>query len=523
MRTPLLAVGVAVSCGAAFGAQDSLAALLERARKAVHPASTAPTSNPAAPGGAPKIVRFAGTSRFHDEDEKLLASASTDGNFALELHGVFEQTFALDGDSAWEIDAGGATWKLDLADLERRKLFFWVWNGHWIDGAPLDIGAIAESPANSTDAATTALSLRVKSGVVEARLELAKDSALPVRLSLPDASGQSVIEFAQWSTVGGLAFPHHVVQRDASGGETSFELGDELAAASSEHPFARREVEPADAHFASAVAAIETKLSSTQRLLAKAKVDDRDLGWFAVDTGSSSSVLSNGAATSLGLARFGRRSVATPGGTVESSYARGAKLSIGALSIDRPIFLVLADASLARAFGDGVVGVLGADFLRRAVVELDLAAPKLAVFDPSKYALEHANWAPLRFQRKRPHVAARCAGDHDGIFMLDTGAACDVLFFRPAVDAWKLLDGRDTHPIELAGAAGAEEAVEGPLDWFEFGGRRFAPIDALFGRRDRGALADRSVAGIVGSTLLARFTLVFDYPHSRIAFVARVH
>jgi hypothetical protein len=77
--------------------------------------------------------------------------------------------------------------------------------------------------------------------------------------------------------------------------------------------------------------------------------------------------------------------------------------------------------------------------------------------------------------------------------------------------------------MKLGGVGGYVAAKKGEIEWIEIGGRRYENIPALFATEARGAFADSRKQGNIGAELLRKFTLVFDYPESRMAFIPRDH
>jgi hypothetical protein len=159
--------------------------------------------------------------------------------------------------------------------------------------------------------------------------------------------------------------------------------------------------------------------------------------------------------------------------------------------------------------------------MARAIVEIDMVTPALAVHDPAAYSGAGLTWHRLYVDQRVPCVEASFEG-HSGVFRLDTGAApSTVAFHAPAVERLKLLEGRATNPSMAAGVGGAIPAREGELAWFEIAGRRHEHVEATFISDGKGALADPYTLGNLGGELLKPFRLVMDYQKGRIAYVER--
>jgi hypothetical protein len=175
------------------------------------------------------------------------------------------------------------------------------------------------------------------------------------------------------------------------------------------------------------------------------------------------------------------------------------------------------EAPLARP----IAGVLGYEFISRCVTEIDLDAARIALHDPASYQSAGKEWTAMKLSNRVPVVEARFEG-HAYPLRLDTGAAGRGVLFHPSfVEKLKLLDGRETTMSVSGGVGGSVPTRMGKLKWLEIGGQRIEDLDAGFVMEPKGAFSDQYTAGVVGASLLRRFTLIFDYPHQRIAFQKR--
>ncbi len=103
---------------------------------------------------------------------------------------------------------------------------------------------------------------------------------------------------------------------------------------------------------------------------------------FLVDSGASASVINLGTAKQLGLALGPKVSVSAVGTTLTGHYP--VKLSAKAGQLELPgEYLALDLSKLSGACGRSVDGLIGADFFRDRVVEVDYTAQKLRVLDAS--------------------------------------------------------------------------------------------------------------------------------------------
>jgi hypothetical protein len=166
-----------------------------------------------------------------------------------------------------------------------------------------------------------------------------------------------------------------------------------------------------------------------------------------------------------------------------------------------------------------LAGIVGYDFFRRFIVQVDMLKPSVQIDSVTDFHLDRGDWSKMEFSSGNPAVQATFEGDRKGWFRLDTGANGKVVFHAPTVEKLKLLDGRNATPVGMAGVGGTTDAKMGKLAWFELGGHRFENLDAVFSLAKVGAFADRYLTGNIGQDLMEPFTVVFDFGGSRVAFL----
>ncbi len=110
----------------------------------------------------------------------------------------------------------------------------------------------------------------------------------------------------------------------------------------------------------------------------------------------------------------------------------------------------------------------------------------------------------------------RFEGNRTGLFQLDTGNAGTVTFYDKFIAEEKLLEGRKVKEETTTGAGGAYKELSSSIEWFELAGYRFENPQAGF--RISGFSREGGV-GNVGREFLSVFTVVFNYPERRIAFL----
>lgn len=239
---------------------------------------------------------------------------------------------------------------------------------------------------------------------------------------------------------------------------------------------------------------------------------------FVFDTGGAN-IVDPQVAQEIGASGKGSVQGGGVGAATESvSFAKVATMSIGAATIENPLFAV---APVRRGFGIAggrpIDGIIGFEVLSRFVTAFDYAKRVVVLALPGTMRVPAgAGVVPFVFDGQQPQfacaiddVAAQCT--------LDTGARDSITLLGPFVAA---------HP-QVTPPTLTAKTVTG----FGFGGPAFGRLGRLrsvgigpfvvpqvvadFSSQTQGAFAMPFVAANVGGNLLKRFDLVLDYGASR--------
>jgi Aspartyl protease len=239
---------------------------------------------------------------------------------------------------------------------------------------------------------------------------------------------------------------------------------------------------------------------------------------FLVDTGSIFDLLDSQRAAELGILSGGEFAAGGAGdATLTTSTANGVRLGIGDLELPpQDVEVAPIDAAVGRFEGRRLDGLLGYDFFSRFPVQLDYASGTLAVgAEPCGTAL------PLRLVRRHPflHVSFELGGrrfEHE--FVVDTGFRSGLVLAARFVREAGLLElARPTIEATTGiGIGGPTIERVGRAARVELGPFVLDDVIVNLSQAQAGTLADGGFGGIVGSELLRRFTVSFDYPASRL-------
>jgi hypothetical protein len=493
------------SSGGAAAASD-LPGLLERVRRA--------TGAPLALARRDLLV----TGRVEGSDTR---SAFTwrfgdHGRFRRETQGVLGRTAGSDGDSTWLADTNGRSQVLELGDAENAKLLSLVLSGGWL--APASGVTIAAGPDSSDGL------VRLDLGYLRRRARIAIDPASgePRTLELRPSFGGETWTFAEFVEKDGVLYPRRIEQSLLVGISDRFVVESaRLVPAAGTKDYAQPPGGAGTRFDKTIPADLRVERSSNGFLLVHPKIDGREVGAFIFDTGAGTNVITKQLADSLDLPKAGTSWLGMAAGAATAGVRTAQRVSLGPLTIERPVFLEMDLQAVSDASGTPIVGIIGYDVLMRATVEIEIATSRIAIHEPGRFEGDGVRWEPITIAGNHPHVNGSF-GDVHGLFRLDTGAPqVPIIFNGPAVEKYKLLEGRETQKAKAGLPGGTMDIAFGPVEGLEIGGHRFGKMNAIFPLQRGGAFDDEYTIGNLGQECLQPFRAVFDYSQRRMALIDR--
>ena len=235
---------------------------------------------------------------------------------------------------------------------------------------------------------------------------------------------------------------------------------------------------------------------------------------FLFDTGAEDTI-SPALAKALRLPVAGASPVGGVGtGVEQAGYTSGVTLQLGALVLNNQTLHVLPSVGKG-AVDFRVDGVIGAEVSRRTITRIDYAARTISFIDPAKFDARTAGTAvPIDFYDQVPLIQ----GQFDGLatsFIVDTGNGGELDLTSPFVEQYRLIakypDG--SMAGNLGGTGGAYRFYITHAHSVLLGGVKVAGVLVRMSLQKAGALAAPDIGGDVGSDLMRRFTVTFDYAH----------
>ncbi|HZS07502.1 MAG TPA: aspartyl protease family protein [Blastocatellia bacterium] len=252
-------------------------------------------------------------------------------------------------------------------------------------------------------------------------------------------------------------------------------------------------------------------------IFASVRINNSEPLRFILDSASTWTILDAGQAAALGLKTEGRRTVYGVGeNALDFTFARDVSLDISGVG------LAVGTLAILPLKGKPYVGLIGSDFFKKFVVEIDYAGQTVNLYDPAGFTYAGPGEViPLEMREEIPvvraSIATRTRGPMPARLDVDTGASQTILLARPFVESNKLLESTEGMiGIGAGGLGGKTSYLIGRAKSVRLG--RFVFEDWLTGfwQDQKGAGASDSRDGVVGNGLLKRFRVIFDYSRKQI-------
>jgi hypothetical protein len=435
-----------------------------------------------------------------------------------------------DGQELWMINRLKASARygspalVNQKQLEKLVLPWWIQSGWWLDeNAPLDIAVLPDE----SNEGRMAISVKFKNGVVGSKLFIDRKTWLPATLIVEQAKGPYTIELKDYQKALGFYYPRRST--------VSYDNSQKAYIVKSV-----AELPPIDNLFRGLPPTSDTIFDNSRPAelimgqgapfpdgskghptYVRPLIDGKDVGWFHFDTGADNLMIDTRIADELKMPIIAESKVVAADGNARTVTVRqGKTFQLGRVTINDPIYIAGDLSKMNAPPGEKRAGFCGYPLLARVIVEVSDGGKGIALYDPSTYRLAHGKWQDLALINYTPAVTAHLEGNREGLFMLDTGASGTVDINSKFSLEQKLLEGRGTTEETVSSSGGDFKDALGSLEWFELAGFRFNNPKVSFRVAGVGYEAE-GVAGIVGRVFMRPFTIVFDYPERRVAFIRK--
>lgn len=242
---------------------------------------------------------------------------------------------------------------------------------------------------------------------------------------------------------------------------------------------------------------------------------------FIFDTGAGLTILNARTAKELGLKASGTTLKGSAvGGKISGDVFMGVTLSVPGAAVSNQMVGAVSFDSVPCEMRS-VEGIIGYDFIKEFVVEIDYSRRVINLYDPKTFVYKGAGQiVPLKITRT-PFVNAQLLIDGRapvaGSFEVDTGSDSALSLNSPFVRKNQLLSAVrpviETPSDEELG--GRSKSFVGRVRGFQLGKLVLENPVVLLSEDTEGEMASEGGAGIIGNEIFKRFKLTLDYSRSR--------
>jgi hypothetical protein len=264
----------------------------------------------------------------------------------------------------------------------------------------------------------------------------------------------------------------------------------------------------------------------TRHIVIKVRINNSDPLRFILDTGDKVAIVDLNRAQSLGLTLQNEVRVGGAGaGTLKGSQVKDASLTVlGVEGNVQPVAMALPLDILKPNFGQEIDGIIGGDFIKQFVVEIDYPARLLRLHDKDKFTYSGpGEIIPIRlnglgYPVVEGEVTAAGPPAVKAEFLLDIGSGGSLALHTPFVEQ-QHLPAPDQKTIRAIGGGGAGGKVTGKIGRIaelKIGTFQIQNPATLFSEDRAGAFATSQLQGNIGAQILTKFKVFLDYSRNRI-------
>ena len=263
-----------------------------------------------------------------------------------------------------------------------------------------------------------------------------------------------------------------------------------------------------------------------RHIVLKVQVDNSRPLSFLLDTGDQFAIINLDRARELGLKLQGEIHMGGAGSGISTgAFVRDSLFTIpGFPGFSQPVHAALPIGRMAPRFGQDLDGIIGGDFIKQFVLELDYQARVIRLYDKDKFNYSGPGESiPITLNSAgHPIIEAEVTpvggAPVTGKFVLDVGSGGALALYTPFVTGHNL-PGPNLPTIKAIGVGGAGGEVSariGRVSELKIGRFRISRPITLFSEDKVGAFASSALVGNIGQQIVGKFKLLLDYSHNRI-------
>ena len=240
---------------------------------------------------------------------------------------------------------------------------------------------------------------------------------------------------------------------------------------------------------------------------------------FIFDTGASISCISSKRAAELGLKSQGQFDANATGGRIQGATIEGVEFRVQGAKVSK---LTVASFPLPTPPGFDFDGIIGCDFIKQFVVEVDYLKRIMNLYNPRTYRyVGRGKSVPLiLIGQNSPLVDAKIflAGRVPVKVKLevDTGGDNAVLVNSPFAKRHKLVEAmQNTTQDTRNGGGGNQQVITGRATAVKLGSFTLKNVPVQLSLDTEGAGASEENDGLIGGEIFRRFKVTLDYSRKR--------
>ncbi|MCB0461528.1 MAG: aspartyl protease family protein [Flavobacteriaceae bacterium] len=214
------------------------------------------------------------------------------------------------------------------------------------------------------------------------------------------------------------------------------------------------------------------------------------------------------------------------GESVEALISRNNIFKIGnALSISQSLYAVFdPDLNFAPRLGVPIHGIIGYDFLKDFVVEINYASRYLKLYTPDKYKTKRCSSCEIfdiEFFNNKPYINAVVTMNNQEIpvtLLIDSGGSDALWLFH---DEERGIDIPEKYFDDFLGRglSGSVYGKRAKVDGFSLGKFKLDRVNVAFPDSTSISFARKfkERSGTISGEVLKRFNIIFDYPNRKIS------
>lgn len=266
---------------------------------------------------------------------------------------------------------------------------------------------------------------------------------------------------------------------------------------------------------------------ATRHIMLKVKVGDVPLS-FVLDTGDKYAIINLERAKQLGLNLEGQVRVGGAGTeTSLGAFVRNSTFTIpGLAGFSQPLNMALPIGGMSSRLGQDFDGIIGSEFIKEYVIEIDYQKRVLKLHDKDKFVYSGSGQSiPVQVNGAgHPILEAEVTpigGEPvNGKFVLDIGSGGALVLHSPFVTQRGLLHPnlKTIKALGMGGAGGAVTGRLGRISELKIGKFKINSPITMFAEDKAGAFANTALLGNIGMQIASKFRIFLDYKNERIIF-----